>query len=130
MEAALEHRVWDHLTLSAVFIGLIAALAFVGRYQYEVGFTWWRSRDGQPNHFGRYLMIRNLLLSSLFLLILANRVHPGWTGRSALTALLMLGFAFQTFVPYRLLVSAQKAQERERSREVTDDAVRDQRDNR
>ena len=119
MEAALEHPMWDLLTLVAVVIGLIAALAFVIRFQYEVGFTWWRTRDGRPNHFGRFLMIRKLLLSSLFLLILANRVFPGWTGRSAVTAILMVAFALQTFVPYRLLVSAQRAQGRDRTKEAT-----------
>lgn len=113
MEHALAHPFWDVLTLAAVGIGLVAAMLFVVRYQVEVGWSWWRHPDGKPNHFGRFLMIRKILLSGLFLLVLANRAFGEWTGRSAVTALLMLGFALQTFVPYRLLVSAQRARDRE-----------------
>lgn len=121
MKELLASPFWDSLTIVSVVIGLIAALLFVIRYQYEVGFSWYRHTDGGPNHFGRFLMFRKLLLSGLFLLILANRVFPGWTGREAVTALLMFGFALQTFVPYRLLVTAQKAQEKQ---EATEDDVR------
>jgi hypothetical protein len=113
MRTILESPIWDWLTMGSVIIGLIAALAFAVRYQWEVGFSWWRHRDGIANHFGRFLMIRKLLLSALFILILANRVFPGWTGREAVTAILMMAFALQTFVPYRLLVNAQRAQEKE-----------------
>lgn len=113
MEQVLASPFWDWLTIAAVGIGLVAAMLFVIRYQIEVGFSWWRQPNGKPNHFGRFLMIRKLLLSALFLLILTNRVFPGWHGREAVTALLMLGFAVQTFVPYRLLISAQKAHVKE-----------------
>lgn len=120
MRELLNSPFWDWLTIGAVVIGLIAAMAFVVRYQIEVGWTWWRHPDGTPNAFGRFLMIRKALLSALFAVILANRVFPGWPGREAVTALLMLGFALQTFVPYRLLVTAQKAHEKE----VHSDGVR------
>jgi hypothetical protein len=99
------------LTLGAVIVGLIAALAFVIRYQYEVGFSWWRHADGTENSFGRFLMIRKLLLAALFAIVLLNRTVPGWTGQRMVTALLMVAFAVQTFVPYRLLLSAQRAHE-------------------
>ncbi len=121
MEAALSHPFWDVLTLIAVGTGLFAALLFVVRYQIEVGWTWWRHPNGGPNHFGRFLMIRKVLLSCLFALVLANRAFPGWTGREAVTALLMACFALQTFVPYRLLVSAQKAQEKQRQEAAQDE---------
>ncbi len=110
MKAILDSPFWDHLTIGAVLIGLVAALAFVARYQYTAGWSWWRHPDGSVNLFGRFLMIRKLLLSGLFVLIIANRWFPGWTGREALTALLMLAFALHTFVPYRLLTEAQRAQ--------------------
>lgn len=111
MKEILESPFWDGVTMASVVIGLFAALLFVIRYQSEVGFSWYRHSDGAPNHFGRFLMFRKILLSGLFLLILANRVFPGWLGREVVTAVLMFGFALQTFVPYRLLVSAQRAQE-------------------
>jgi hypothetical protein len=113
VKAILESPFWSHLTIGAVLIGLIAALAFVVRYQYQAGWSWWRHPDGTVNLFGRFLMIRKLLLSTLFGIILLNRLLPGWTGREAVTALLMLAFALHTFVPYRLLSEAQKAQKKE-----------------
>lgn len=113
----LHSPFWEYLTIAAVIVGLIAALAFVVRYQYEVGFSWWRHADGEPNHFGRFLMIRKFLLSMLFIVILANRVFGEWPGRAAVTALLMVAFALQTFVPYRLLLSAQRATEKQEVKE-------------
>lgn len=113
MREFLNSPFWEYLTLAAVVLGLIAALAFVVRYQYEVGFSWWRQESGKPNHFGRFLMIRKILLSSLFVIVLLNRIVPDWPARKAVTALLMVAFALQTFVPYRLLVTAQRAQEKE-----------------
>lgn len=109
MEAFLSSPFWGWLTLIAVWIGLAAALAFVVRYQAVAGWTWWRNPDGTPNLFGRFLMIRKILLSVLFCVVLLNRYAPGWDARAAVTAVLMLGFALHTFVPYRLLTEAQKA---------------------
>lgn len=101
---------WEYLTFASVVIGLIAALAFVARYQYQAGWSWWRHPDGTVNLFGRFLMIRKILLSALFIVVLLNRLAPAWTAREAVVALLMLAFALHTFVPYRLLTEAQKAQ--------------------
>jgi len=111
MRAFLESPFWEYLTIAAVIIGLVAAVAFVVRYQYEVGFSWWRQPNGKPNHFGRFLMIRKILLSALFVIVILNRLFPEWPAKEAVTALLMVAFAVQTFVPYRLLISAQKAHE-------------------
>ncbi len=108
MESVLASPFWDRLTIAACVIGLVAALAFVVRYQHDAGFTWWRQPDGKPNLFGRFLMTRKILLSALFMLLLANRLFAGWDGRQAVTAVLMLAFALQTFIPYRLLSEAQR----------------------
>lgn len=121
MEAFLDSPFWRWLILASVVLGLIAAALFVIRYQIEVGFRWWRNEDGSPNSFGRFLMIRKALLTGLFSLVLANMFLPDWPGRRMVTALLMFCFALQTFVPYRLLISAQRAQEKEEAR---NDAVR------
>jgi hypothetical protein len=108
MREFLSSPYWDWLTIAACGIGLVAALAFVVKYQREVGFGWWRLTDGRPNLFGRFLMIRKILLSMLFGIIITNRFTDEWLGRSALTAVLMLAFALHTFVPYRLLSEARK----------------------
>lgn len=101
---------WHLITIGACAIGWLAALLFVIRYQINSGGTW------RNNPFGRFLMTRKLLLLGLFSLILSNRLIPGWDWRMPLTAILMVAFAVQTFVPYRLLVEAQ--QERARNEEA------------
>lgn len=106
MRALLDSPFWGWLTLGSVVVGLVAALVFVVRFQFEVGWSWWHSP------FGRFLMIRKLLLSCLFAIVLLNRVVGAWPGRAMVTALLMLAFAIQTFVPYRLLVKVQRQQDR------------------
>jgi D-alanyl-lipoteichoic acid acyltransferase DltB (MBOAT superfamily) len=113
MEAFLQSPFWGWLTLAAVVIGFIAASAFVVRYQWVAGFTWWRNPDGTRNLFGRFLMIRKILLSVLFIVVLLNRLAPGWHAQKAVTAVLMAAFALHTFVPYRLLTEAQRASRKE-----------------
>ena len=122
MDWILNSPFWEYLTLGAVIVGLLAAILFVVRFQYEVGFGWWKHRNGEKNHFGRYLMMRKLLLSALFTLVLVNHLAGfAWAGREALTAILMVAFALQTFVPYRLLIEAQRAHKKEAR---DDDGVR------
>jgi hypothetical protein len=116
MREILTSDFWDWLTIGSVVIGFVACVAFVIRYQIEVGRSWWRLPDGTVNHFGRYLMVRKVLLASLFGLILTNRVIGSWEARPAFTAILMFAFAVHTFVPYRLLISAQRAQEKQEAR--------------
>jgi hypothetical protein len=108
MREILSHPFWDSLTIAAAGVGFLAAVLFVGRYQRDEDFGWWKNSDGSPNLFGRFLMIRKILLSLLFALIILNRIFPGWTGREAVTAILFTAFAVHTFVPYRLLTEAQK----------------------
>lgn len=102
MRAFLDSPLWEWLTIGAVVVGLVAALTFVVRFQVEAGWSWWNSP------FGRFLMIRKVLLACLFVIVLLNRVLEGWPARNMVTALLMLAFALQTFVPYRLLVKVQR----------------------
>lgn len=103
---------WDWVTLGAVVLGLIGALLFVVRLQVAAGWDWW----GNP--FGRFLMTRKLLLAALFGVVLTNRAAGDWPAREAVTALLMVAFAVQTFVPYRLLMKVQEEahQKKEASR--------------
>lgn len=93
---------WNYITIGACAVGLVAALLFVIKYQVESRGAW------KNNPFGRFLMTRKILLSGLFALILTNRFFPGWDWRLPITAVLMVAFALQTFVPYRLLVEAQQ----------------------
>jgi hypothetical protein len=109
MRALLDSRFWEWLTVGSVAIGLVAALVFVVRFQMEAGWSWWNSP------FGRFLMVRKLLLAGLFVIVLLNRVLEDWPARNALTALLMLAFALQTFVPYRLLVKVQREHDASKS---------------
>lgn len=102
MRDLLDAEFWNWLTVGSVVLGLVAALTFVIRFQIEVGWSWWRSP------FGRFLMVRKVLLSALFTIVLLNRTLEHWPARSMVTALLMLAFALQTFVPYRLLVKVQQ----------------------
>lgn len=102
---ALLHPVWTWITMAAVVVGLVAAVWFVIRLQMEAGWSW------RTNPFGRYLMTRKALLAVLFLVVILNRIGPDWWDllRAPVTAVLMAAFALQTFVPYRLLMAAQRA---------------------
>ena len=94
----LGHPAWEWITVVAVAVGLVASLLFVVRFQLEVGWSWWY------NPFGRFLMTRKILLAALFATVLTNMViGRSWTGREAWTAILMVAFALQTFIPSRLL---------------------------
>lgn len=107
MRYYLEHPFWEWLTIGSVIVGFIACIVFLVRYLHEAG------RDAWRNPFGRYLIQRKALLAVLFGVVLANRTFGSWAARDVVTALLMLAFALQTFVPYRLLVDAQKAHSEE-----------------
>lgn len=118
MRALLDSGFWEWLTIAAVAIGLVAALVFVIRFQIEVGWSWWDSP------FGRFLMVRKVLLSALFTIVLLNRVLEDWAARNMVTALLMLAFALQTFVPYRLLVKVQRQHDQSRTFDDMSDETR------
>jgi hypothetical protein len=109
MRTVLDSQFWNWLTVGSVGLGLIAALVFVVRFQMEAGWSWWNSP------FGRFLMVRKLLLACLFIIVLLNRVLDAWPARNMVTALLMLAFALQTFVPYRLLVKVQREHDASRT---------------
>ena len=102
IHAVLTWHGWSLITIGACAVGWVAALLFVIRFQIDSGGAW------RGNPFGRFLMIRKMLLVGLFSLILTNRLMPGWEWRLPITAVLMVAFALQTFVPYRLLVEAQQ----------------------
>lgn len=103
MTAFLTHPFWIWLTVVAVVLGFVACVSFVARFLYTSG------RDAWRNPFGKYLIVRKGLLGTLFALILMNATLGEWTGRRPVTAVLMLAFALHTFVPYRLLMDAQRA---------------------
>lgn len=106
LDALLLWDGWSTLTGVAAAVGLFACLLFVVRFHVETGGAW---RD---NPFGRFLFFRKVLLASLFLLALANRITPGWIWQDLVTAVLFSAFAAQTFVPYRLLLTAQREMHR------------------
>lgn len=110
MDPVLNWVGWNVITIGACAVGLIAAILFVVKYQIESRGAW------RKNPFGRFLMTRKVLLSCLFALVLANRFLDEWDWRIPITAILMVAFALQTFVPYRLLVEAQ--QERQHNEEA------------
>lgn len=109
MTALLNWNGWDWTQPIAAILGLVAALLFVTRYWIESGKAAWK------NPFGRFLLQRKFILSLFFFLILVNRVTEGvvtsdaWPGQDAVTALVFLAIALHTFVPYRILLDAQKA---------------------
>lgn len=111
MRAFLTHPFWIWVTMGAVVLGLVASVLFVVRYTLESG------RDAWRNPFGRFLLTRKALLAALFALVLANSVWGEWLGRRPVVAILMVAFALQTFVPYRLLMDAQKAHDKEEARQ-------------
>lgn len=108
MDEFLAWEGWRTVTGVAATIGLFACVLFVARFHTKTGGAWWRHPDGRPNPFGRFLFFRKALLSALFLVVILNRVLPGWEAQDFVTALVFLAFAVQTFVPYRLLLQAQK----------------------
>lgn len=105
-----EHPVWTWITIGAVVLGFIAAVWFIIRYWIEAG------RDAWRNPFGRYLLQRKIVLASLFGLVLINQIVGQWPGRRIALAVVMVAFALQTFVPYRLLMDAQRAHTKEARR--------------
>lgn len=114
----VTHPAWTQVTIGACAIGAAGALLFVIYFRLRVGPTWWRLRDGRPNRFGRYMMVRKVNLAALFALVLANRIWPGWTGSRMALALLMVIFALHTFQPLRLLQEAQRGARNESSRDI------------
>lgn len=104
MHELLTWHGWLWITVGACVVGLVAALAFVIRFQMESRGAW------RGNPFGRFLMKRKIILAALFSLILLNRAGWDWWEaiRLPVTAILMVLFALQTFVPYRLLVEARQ----------------------
>lgn len=109
MEAFFAWEGWDYGTVAACIIGMVAATLFVTTFASDAGGDAWR------NPFGRFLLTRKALLVGLFFLVLVNRAAGGvvredsWMGQDVLTFLVFMGFAIHTFVPYGLLIDAQRA---------------------
>jgi O-antigen ligase len=106
---------WDSITLVAGIVGLGAAFFFLASYFRRAGVDAWR------NPFGRYLIIRKILLSFLFLAAILNRVaqDSAWWRevQEPWMAILISALALQVMWPYRLLLKAQEeAQQKEESR--------------
>jgi hypothetical protein len=117
MISFLDWSGWDYGQVGAAFVGLVAAAWFVYRVFRTAGWDWRR------NPFGRFLVQRKALLALFFTYMITSRfltgaIHtpPAWPGQDFLLFVLLTCFALQTFVPYRLLMEAQKeAQMKEES---------------
>lgn len=113
MRAFFDWVGWDYAQVIACAVGLIAAATFVVRYWQESG------RAAMRNPFGRFMMKRKALLTAFFSLVLTNRWHDGivtgdaWLGQDLVTAVVFSWFALQTWTPYRLLMDAQRAHDKE-----------------
>lgn len=101
---------WDYVQMAAAAVGLAAAVWFVIQVLRETGSDWKR------NPFGRFLVQRKALLALLFGYMIGSRIAQGgivtpptWRGQDFILAVLLACFAAQTFVPYRLLMAAQRA---------------------
>lgn len=94
---------WNWLTVAAGVVGLAASIVFLTQYLWKAGLDAWR------NPFGRYLIVRKVLLAGLFATVILNRAPWNWweSIREPAIALLITAFAVQTFWPYRLLLKAQ-----------------------
>lgn len=103
MRAVLESTLWVYGVLVMCLVGLAGAIIFIISYQRTVGWTWWRFRDGDPNSFGRFLMIWSWTRVGVLGLTVTNALFPPWPGQLPLSFLAMGAFAIHTFVPYRLL---------------------------
>lgn len=118
MSDFLAWECWTGVIYFACVVGFFASALFVVRYHISSGGTWYRHTDGRPNQFGRFLVFRKTLLAVLFVIVVTNRVTPDWAAKEFVTAIVFLAFAFQTFVPYRLLLQAQKDIDTEEARQL------------
>lgn len=119
MTPGWEQTVWDYIAITACGLGLIPILLFMIEYQRRSRGAWWRQPDGSPNPFGRYLMTTMGLKACLFTLAVVNRIFSGWWGHEQVTALVLVAFVLSLFLPYRLLLEAQRERtrlDRERNR--------------
>lgn len=105
----LDWAGWDYGIVLASIVGVVASVTFITGYSAKAGKSAWN------NPFGRFMLSRETLLFVLFSQVLANRLIGGivrpdvWPG-SGLVAFVTYGlFAIHTFMPYRLLIEAQRA---------------------
>ena len=109
MVGILAWHGWDYGTVVACALGVFAAGLFVVTFYRDAG------RDAWSNPFGRFLLVRKLLLVGLFELMLVNRSVGGvvredtWHGQDAATFFVFMAVAVHTFVPYGILLEAQRA---------------------
>jgi len=108
MHDVLYHQLWDYLVLIACIAGLVLAAWFAISYQAQSRGAW---RDTAV---GRFLMTRKILLAVLFATILSYRLFGDWPGRRPIVALMLVAFAFQTYLPQKMLMEAQRARRAER----------------
>lgn len=104
----LYHPLWDWIVFGACGVGMVLAGWFAVSYQIQSRGAWRETRAG------RFLVTRKVLLFSLFASVMSYRVFGDFPGRRVLVALMLVAFAFQTWVPYRMLMDAQAERERQR----------------
>ena len=93
--------------------GLAGCLTFVVFYSILSGGKW-RQTDA-----GRFMMIGQANLGTLFALILTNQLlGTDWPGRELITAALFFAYVVETWWPLRLLYRSRKRQNHNISNEV------------
>ena len=85
--------------------GALGSVWFIVAYQFKTSGKWLGEEAG------RFLMADRLVLSSLFLLILANQIFDHWPGREFVTILLYMVYCLFAWWPLRLLYKAEEQQE-------------------
>lgn len=125
MTAVLSWPGWDYIQMISAVVGLVAAAWFVVQVVRETGNDW------RNNPFGRFLVQRKVVLACLFGYMIFSRTMQGsivtpstWVGQDAILAVLLSIFAAQTFVPYRLLMAAQRAHDKPPAQEAEHDGHR------
>lgn len=102
MSEVLRWSGWAGLTAAACAVGALLCAWFVLRYQTLTGGAWRSTAEG------RFLMIRKALLGALFTAVLGEHLFPRWPVWGPVVFLLVAVYAAHTYVPYRLMLRAQR----------------------
>lgn len=93
---------YDMIMLAITGTGALGSLAFVLGYHFSSRGAWRKSEAG------RFMMAVYACLTSLFLLIIANRIFGDWPGKSIVTVTLFTTYCIFAWWPLRLLSKANR----------------------